>query len=55
MVIGACPELEQKGMWRSFGLSRELDALAAAGYPGLSFGDPQQTEPAQRETTGRTS
>ena len=28
-VISAFPELEQKGMWRSFGLSRELDALAA--------------------------
>ena len=27
-VIGAFPELIEKGLWRSFGLVRELDALA---------------------------
>ena len=27
-VLGAFPELVQKGVWRSFGLVRELDALA---------------------------
>jgi len=35
-VVGAFPELAQKGMWRSFGLSRELDALAARLVTALS-------------------
>lgn len=28
-VLSAFPELVQKGVWRSFGLARELDAVAA--------------------------
>jgi len=40
----------------SYGRYRaELDALAAAGYPGFSFADPQPTESALRASTGRMS
>jgi hypothetical protein len=35
-VMAAFPELTQKGMWRSFGLVRELDALAARLGAALS-------------------
>ena len=35
-ALAAFPELVQKGVWRSFGLGRELDALAARLQSALS-------------------
>ena len=35
-VLGAFPELAEKGLWRTFGLTRELDALSGRLAAALS-------------------